>query len=584
VKAYLIKAEGRAMGKPALFIVDGDTNVRQAMERDLRRRFGADYRVIAAESPTAALKRVEQMSRRGIEVALLMTDQWTTGMTGVEFLRHAQQMYPGAQRGVLVTYGDWSTVAPLQEAATLGQIDFFLFKPWAHPDEWLYPMIGEYLSRWAKTQRPRFEAFQVIGEQWAPRSHEVRDRLERNAVPYGFYPHDSDEGRRILEAHHLDASQLPVVIFFMGQVLINPSNADLAHAMGVATQPTESSYDVAIVGAGPAGLSAAVYAASEGLRTVVVESQSLGGQAGTTSLIRNYLGFPMGLRGEELTTKAYQQALLFGANFIFTPPAIKLTSKEGDFVVSLADGGKIVAHAVVVATGVEYRPIGVPRLEALKGAGVFYGAAVTEARAMRGKRVAVVGAGNSAGQAAIYLAKYADQVTLLVRGDSLAKSMSDYLTQEMHGVPNIDVYLQTHVVEAIGRTQLEGVVVRDGATGQTMTMPVEAVFIMIGGEPRTEWLEGTVHRDRRGYIVTGIELMPDGTPPAPWTLDRPPFMLETSLPGVFAVGDVRAGSVKRVASSVGEGSVVISFVHQWLQERGRTARMETSTPPFHNKS
>jgi thioredoxin reductase (NADPH) len=463
------------MGKPALLVVDDDTDVLQVMERDLRRRFGADYRVIATDSPVAALERLQQTRRRGGEVALLITDQWMPGMTGVELLRRAQEICPGAQRGVLVTYGDWSTVGPLHEAAILGQIDFFLFKPWAHPDEGLYPTIGEYLSRWAKDHRPRFEAIRVVGEQWAPHSHELRDRMARNAIPYGFYPHGSDEGRQMLESHHVDASRLPVVIFFTGTVLIDPSNEDLTRAFGSPTQPMESSYDVAIVGAGPAGLSAAVYAASEGLRTVVVEHRSLGGQAGESSLIRNYLGFPLGLRGEELTTKAYQQALLFGANFVFAHQATRLTSRRGDLVVTLAEGGEIVAKAVVVATGVEYRPIGVPGLEALTGARVFYGAAVTEAQAMRGQQVAVVGAGNSAGQAAVYLAQYADQVTLLVRGDDLTKSMSDYLIREIEGVPNVDVRLRTEVVDAVGRAHLESLVLRDRATGQTKTMPVEDV-------------------------------------------------------------------------------------------------------------
>lgn len=565
------------MSKPALLVVDDDTYVLQVMERDLKRRFGADYRVIAMDSPVSALKRLQQTQRRGGEVALVVTDQWMPDMTGVELLRRVRDICPGAQRGVLVTYGDWSTVGPLHEAAILDQIDFFLFKPWADPDESLYPTIGEYLSRWAKIHRPRFEAIQVVGEQWAPRSHDLRDWLARNAIPHGFYPHDSDQGRQILESHQVDAARLPVVVFFTGQVLIDPSMEDLGRAFGVTTQPTESSYDVVIVGAGPAGLSAAVYAASEGLCTVIVEHRALGGQAGTSSLIRNYLGFPLGLRGEELTTKAYQQALLFGANFVFVEAA-RLTSRRNDFVVTLAEGGEIVANAVVIATGVEYRSVGVPGLEALTGAGVFYGAAVTEAQAMGGQRVAVIGAGNSAGQAAVYLAKYAEQVTLLVRGDDLSKSMSDYLIQEIESIPNIDIRLRTEVVDAVGQAHLEGLVLRDKATGQTTTMPAGALFIMIGGEPRTEWLEHTIRRDGRGYILTGIDLMPGGALPEGWLRDRPPFMLETSLPGVFAVGDVRARSVKRVASAVGEGSVVISFVHQYLQERGLPAGMQMPAP------
>ena len=566
------------MGKPTILVVDDDTAVLRAMERDLRRRFGADYRVLAVDSPTAALERLQQLQRRGGEVALLVTDQWTPGMTGVEFLRRAQELHPNAQRGVLVTFGDWSTVGPLHDAAILGQLDFFLFKPWADPDEWLYPTIGEYLSRWAKLHRPRFEVITVIGEQWAPRSHELRDRLDSNAVPYGFYPHDSDEGRRLLAAHDLDASRLPVLVFFTGQALVDPSDEDLARALGVATRPSGERYDVAIVGAGPAGLSAAVYAASEGLRTVVIERRSLGGQAGTSSLIRNYLGFPLGLRGEELTTRAHQQALLFGADFIFAP-ATGLASRGGEFVLPIAGRDEVVARAVVIASGVDYRRLGVPGLEALMGAGVFYGAAVTEAQAMRGRHVAVVGAGNSAGQAAVHLAQYAERVTLLVRGDGLAKGMSDYLVQEIEGIANVDVRVHTEVVDAVGRSRLEGLVLRDRATGQTETLPAGALFAMIGGEPRTEWLEHAVRRDSQGYLVTGADLREDGRPPEGWPLDRAPFLLETSLPGVFAVGDARSRSVKRVASAVGEGSVVISFIHQHLQERGQPVGMHATASP-----
>lgn len=566
------------MGTPALLIVDDDHAVLEALERDLKRRFGADYEVIAAGSPAVALDQIASIKDRGGEVALILTAQWTPGMTGVELLREAQGSFSSAQRGVLVTYGDWSTVGPLHEAATLGQIDFFLFKPWAAPDEWLYPIIGEYLSRWTRLKGRRFEAFRIIGEQWATRSHELRDRLDRNAVPYGFYDHDSEEGRRILESHGLDAS-LPVVIFFTGHVMVDPSYEDLARAIGVATTPSAASYDVAIIGAGPAGLAAAVSAASEGLRTVVVEARSLGGQAGTSSLIRNYLGFPMGLRGDELTARAYQQALLFGADFVFAPPAASLQVRGDDRVVTLENGVQITASTVVVASGVEYRSIGVPSLEALAGSGVFYGAAVTEARAMRGQRVVVVGAGNSAGQAAVYLAKFATHVSILVRSDDLAKSMSDYLIQEIEATDNIEVLVQTEVAEAIGKERLEGLVLRHRVRGTEETIPAAAAFLMVGGEAHTDWLADAVRRDGHGYIVTGSDLIAEAASSVAWPLARPPHMLETSVPGVFAVGDVRSGSMKRVASAAGEGSVVISFVHSTLSEKGIAVGMHTPEPP-----
>jgi thioredoxin reductase (NADPH) len=554
---------------PTLLVVDGDASVRAALLRDLTRRFGADYRIDAAGTAPAARARLQRLRAAGAEVALLLTAQWLPGTTGVELLRHAQGLHPGVQKGVLVTYGDWSTVEPLQRAAVLGQIDFFLYKPWAHPDEWLYPTVGEHLSRWVKAHRPRFEAVRVVGEQWSPRSHELRDGLERNAIPYGFYAHDSEAGQRLLESLPVDGTRLPVMAFFTGQVLADPTDEAFARAFGVAVAPDPGGYDVAIVGAGPAGLSAAVYAASEGLRTVVLEHRALGGQAGTSSLIRNYLGFPLGLPGEELTTRAYQQALLLGAGFIFARRATGLSPRGAGYAVALTGGGEVVARAVVVATGVDYRPIDVPGLEARRGAGVFYGAAVTEARAMRGQRVAVVGGGNSAGQAAVHLARYADRVTLLVRGDSLGASMSDYLIREIDAVPNLEVRLRTEVAGAVGRGRLEGLIVGHRGTGQTETLPAGAVFLMLGGQPRTDWLGRVVRRDRDGSVVTGADLLQDGAPPAAWPLDRPPFLLETSLPGVFAVGDVRAGSVKRVASAVGDGSVVISFVHRHLAEPGR---------------
>jgi thioredoxin reductase (NADPH) len=560
------------MENPALVVVDGDAAERAALERDLTRRFGADYRVVTAATAPAALERLQQTREGGGEVAVLLADQWLPGMTGVELLRRARALCPGAQKGVLVRYGDWSTVEPLQQAAVLGQLDFFLFKPWAHPDEWLYPTIAEYVSRWAKTHRPRFEAIRVVGERWARRSHELRDGLERNAIPYGFYAPDSAAGRRLLESSPDGGERLPVVAFYTGHVLVDPSNEELARAFAVTVEPDPDGYDLAIVGAGPAGLSAAVYAASEGLRTVVLEHRALGGQAGTSSLIRNYLGFPLGLPGEELTSRAYQQALILGAGFVFTRRATALTPQEEGYAVALDGGGALVARAVVVATGVEYRPIGLPGLEALRGAGVFYGAAVTEARAMRGQPVAVVGGGNSAGQAVVHLAKYADRVTLLVRGDSLAAGMSDYLVREIEAAPNVDVRPRTEVADAVGGGRLEGLVLRDRTTGQTETLPAGAVFLMLGGRPRTDWLGPSIRRAPDGSVVTGADLLRDGEPPAVWPLGRPPLTLETSLPGVFAVGDVRAGSVKRVASAVGDGSVVVSSVHRYLAEPAESAR------------
>ncbi len=446
----------------------------------------------------------------------------------------------------------------------MGEIDLAVNWPWQAPEEELYPLVSESLAAWWRANRPRFERIKIIGEQWDTRSHQLRDLGTRNVVPFGFYSVESKIGRRLLREHNLDSTTLPVVIVD-GQVLIDPPIIEIANVLGATTGPPTDLCDVAVIGAGPAGLAAALSAASEGLRTVVIEPEALGGQAGTSSMIRNYLGFPRGISGEEITRRAHEQALHFGAQIVHTHAAVGLRDEGSIRVVELSNGSEITARTVVLATGVSYRRLGVPRLERLLGAGVFYGAATSEARALAGTEVFVIGAGNSAGQAAQYLAQFAKHVTLVVRGNSLVASMSTYLIHQLRNTPNIDVRLRTQVVDGRGNHWLEALVLED-EKGRRTQVEARGLFVLIGGEPRTEWLNGQLYRDPGGYLVTCRDLATGSMSPIPdWSLERDPYPMETSMPGVFAVGDVRHNSIKRVASAVGEGSNTISSVHAYLK-------------------
>jgi thioredoxin reductase (NADPH) len=450
---------------------------------------------------------------------------------------------------------------------TLGQIDYHLFTPWRPAERWLYPPASEFLADWSKTQQPSFVAIRIVGRQWEPRSHQLRDILTRVAMPYRFYPHDSQAGRQLLQQAGQDGNRLPVVLFRTGRVLVDPSHAELTEFLGASTRPEPTTYDVAIVGAGPAGLAAAVSSASEGLRTLMLEPEVFGGQAGTSSLIRNYPGFPHGISGDDLAFRTFEQAWLFGTNFVFAQAATGLTTRGSERMVRVADGREVAARAVILAPGVSWRRLGVPSLEALSGAGVFYGAAGSEAHAMEGQQVFVVGAGNSAGQAALHLAEHAASVTVLVRGDALATTMSDYLVTKLQATPNISVRLRTEVVDGQGSGRLERLTLRDGRNHTTQTVAAAGLFVLIGAEPRTHWLRETVACDQRGYLLTGRDLLGAGGLPTGWPLARPPLFLETSLPGVFAAGDVRHRSIKRVASAVGEGAIAVQLVHEYLAEQ-----------------
>jgi thioredoxin reductase (NADPH) len=516
------------------------------------------------------MRTLQDLKAAGDDVAVVLADQWMPGMTGVDFLTHTRQLYPGAKRALLFERGNRTTREPILQAMALGQIDYYVPKPERSPDEEFHRDIAQFLEEWARDYRPASVAVRIVGEPWSPRSHELLDVFSRSVVQCAFYPADSEEGRELLTRWNKTSAQLPVVIVFDRLALVDPANAEITDMFemispfGLNTLPDVRNFDLVIIGAGPAGLAAAVYGASEGLGTVIVERETFGGQAGTSSLIRNYLGFSRGISGSELAWQAYQQAWLFGASFRLARQATALHRAGEQSVVTLSDGTEVAGRAVIVATGASYRRLDVPNLEALQDAGVFYGAAVAEAQGMKGQEVYVVGGGNSAGQAVIHLSKYARRVTLLVLGGSLASDMSQYLIKEIEAAENIQVRLSTQVIDGGGQGRLEHLVLEDRTSGLTETVPAAALFVLIGARPHTGWLPEEVARDEKGYIITGSDLLRDGLPPKGWPLERSPMLLETSVPGVFAAGDVRYGSVKRVASAVGEGSIAIQMIHQYL--------------------
>jgi thioredoxin reductase (NADPH) len=563
-------------GCPFIVAVDGDERARGRVVETLERRYGADYRIAEFDSADAALEHLRALARAGEKVALVVADQWLPGKTGVELLREVSDAFPLAKRGLLIEWGAWGdrpTADAILGAMTLGDIDYYVPKPWRPPDEFFHRLVTEFLHEWSRTGDSTVKEVVVVGERRSVRAGELRGLLTRSGVPFTFRSSDSTEGRRVLEEAGQVGTRVPVVKLVNERVLVDPSNAELASAYGVSTSlGGAQEFDLIVVGAGPGGLAAAVYASSEGLKTLVVEAETMGGQAASSSLIRNYLGFSRGVSGAELAQRAYQQAWVFGTHFLYSRRAVSLATDGARHRLRFSDGTAAMARAVVLATGVSYRRLTIPALEEFAGTGVFYGASTSEAALVAGGEVYVVGGGNSAGQAAIHLCRFARRVTLLVRGSSLAASMSRYLCDQIAGTEKIDVRLNTEVVDAGGSGgRLERITVRDRRSGETGTVDAVALFVLIGARPHTDWLPAGVERDAWGYVTTGTDLARTDAPDGRWPLERPPRMLETSLPGVFAVGDCRHRSVKRVASAVGEGSIVVQQIHQHLAAEGGEA-------------
>ncbi|MEU4340189.1 FAD-dependent oxidoreductase [Nocardia sp. NPDC023852] len=550
-----------ATPKPAILSVDDDPGVSRAVVRDLRRRYGADYRILRAESGAQALDALREMKLRGQPVAVLIADYRMPGMDGIEFLEQAIDLHPYARRVLLTAYADTNAAI---DAINVVDLDHYLLKPWDPPEEKLYPVLDGLLDAWRSSEHRPVTETKVVGNRWSPRSSQVREFLARNQLPYRWYLADEPEGARLLEAAGADPERCPVVITAAGETLVQPTDGELAENVGLTVNPAGEFYDLIVVGGGPAGLGAAVYGASEGLRTVLVERTATGGQAGQSSRIENYLGFPDGLSGAQLADRARRQAAKFGAEVITTREVVGLEVNGSARTVRFADGGRLCAHTVIIATGVDYRRHPAPGVDDFTGRGVYYGSAMTEASECAGHEVYIVGGANSAGQAAVFLSRKARTVHLVVRADSLEQSMSHYLVQQIAQIPNIAVHTDTEVTAADGDDHLQLIVLRNKKTGAEEKAEAERLFLFIGAAPQTDWLEGVVTRDDAGYVLAGPDLLVDGGRPAGWELPRPPHHLETSVPGVFVAGDVHAESAKRVASAVGEGAMAVMLVHRYL--------------------
>jgi thioredoxin reductase (NADPH) len=552
------------MAKPVILAVDDDPQVLRAVERDLRRKYAREYRVLRADSGESALDALDKLKLRGDPVALFLVDQRMPRMTGVEFLEKAVEIFPEAKRDLLTAYAD--TDAAIRAINEVG-LDYYLQKPWDPPEEHLYPILDDQLDDWQADFKPPFEGVRVVGDRWSPDSHRIRDFLARHRVPYRWLDvESSEEARQIVARLDHGTPKLPVVVFQDGSYLEAPENREVAERIGLRTRAERPFYDLLLIGGGPSGLAAAVYGASEGLKTVLIEREAPGGQAGTSSFIENYLGFPHGLKGSELARRAVDQARKFEVE-ILTPQEVAEVRVEDPYrIVRLADGAELSCHALIVATGVSYRKLDAPGVDRLTGAGVYYGASLTEAFSYKDEDVYIVGGANSAGQAAMFFSDHARKVVVVYRGDSLRKSMSEYLVKQVEGRENIEVRLNSSVVEAEGEDHLERIVIKNTVSGETEIVLTQALFILIGAAPHTDWLEGVVERDERGFILAGPDLSKRGERPKGWKLDRDPYLLETSVPGVFVAGDVRHGSIKRCASAVGEGSIAVQFVHQYLRE------------------
>jgi thioredoxin reductase (NADPH) len=553
-------------GPPVLFMVGDDQKDLDALRQALDRRFGADYRIVAETAPARALSVLEALRDRDEHVAAVIAEQRMPKMSGEAFLERAHRLHPFAGRALIAPVFDRPAEQAIFRGMALGRIDMILVRPWDPADHWLYPRIGVLLDNWVQaTEQPGVSAMRIVAEPGAPRTHELLDLLYRNAVPVQSFPPDSPEGRHLLELAGHDGQQVPVCVYFDGRVQADPSVPQIAEALGFHARPEADHYDMTVIGGGPAGLSAALSSASEGLHTLVLEPLTAGGQAGTTSMIRNYLGFPFGVGGRGLTTLARGQALLFGAELVFDR-AVGLDVRGRQHLITLAGGSEVTSDATVLSIGVRYRRLRAPGVEDLLGAGVFYGAALCEAPATRSQPVYIVGAGNSAGQAALHLARYAEQVTIVARGETLSSTMSNYLVEQIAHQRNITVCTNTRITRAIGAGRLEQLHLYDAATCHTEQVAASALFILIGAQPCTDWLPAALARDPAGFLLTGSDLDPNRQPPTGCPPARCPLPMETSIPGVFAAGDVRHGSTKRVAAAVGEGAAAVQFAHQHLDE------------------
>jgi len=546
--------------KPVILTVDDDPAVLQSISRDLRKQYGNRFRIVRADSGASALETTEQLKLRGDTIALFLADQRMPGMSGVEFLERGSDVFPKAKRALLTAYADTdAAISAINDA----RLDYYLLKPWDPPEEKLYPVIDDLIQDWQANFKPEFKGVKVISDRWSALSHDLRDFLSRNQIPYRWLDIESSEDAQKLVDYadsNTSSDCLPLVITADGDKIVKPTVTELAQQLGLQTEAAKPFYDLVIVGGGPAGLAAAVYGASEGLHTVLIEKEAPGGQAGTSSRIENYLGFPVGLSGDDLARRAVTQAKRFGVEILTPQAGTKLRIEDDYRIITLSDGKEISCHALILALGVSWRRLNVPGIEKFTGSGVYYGAAKTEAPACKGEEVYVVGGANSAGQAAMYFSKYAKKVNMLVRGESLVKSMSQYLIEQIDETDNIEVMPFHSVKEAQGDTRLEKILVEDSQTGETKAFPTSYLFIFIGATPSTEWIGDAIERDQRGFLCTG----PDVDNERPWPLERDRFLLETDVPGIFAVGDVRHGSVKRVASGVGEGSICVQFVHRHL--------------------
>ena len=552
------------MKKPSIFVIDDDSSVLRAIVRDLRDAYKKEYRIMATESAHEALESLIDLKNKGESVALFLSDQRMPEMLGVEFLEKAKLSFPGAKRILLTAYSDTDAAI---KAINDVQLDYYLMKPWDPPEEKLYPVLNDQLEEWQGSYRPEFDGIKIVGYQWSPRSHAIKDFLAGNLIPYQWLDVETNEkGRELVSLNTIETKDLPAIFFNDGNLLVNPGLPEVAKNVGMIAVAQQRMYDVAIVGAGPAGLAAGVYGGSEGLNTLLIEKRAPGGQAGTSSRIENYLGFPKGLSGAELSRRAITQATRFGIEFLSPQEVVDVKLKDNYKILTLSDGSEINAKSVVITTGVNYRKLEAKGVDDFTGAGVYYGAANTEANACKNEEVYIVGGGNSAGQAAMYLANFASNVYILVRKPDLSVSMSQYLIDQIDNTPNIHVLGHTEIVEAKGNERLRQLVLKNGKSNEERTVDAGALLIFIGAKPYTDWLRLNIIKDEKGFIETGNGLNKYGDFKTLWKLDREPFLLETCSPGIFAAGDVRAGAMNRVASAVGEGAMAIKFVHEYISE------------------